>query len=75
MIFSPGTSGLTILPTDYKYYNDPLAVYPLLPPWTPSAAYTPTGAFDYNVTYIAWKLTGSMPPGTSGSVTFTVRIR
>jgi uncharacterized repeat protein (TIGR01451 family) len=75
MTFSPGTSGLSILPTDYKYYNDPLAAYPLLPPWTPSAAYTPTGAFDYNVTYIAWKLTGSMPPGTSGSVSFTVRIR
>ncbi|HEV7902886.1 MAG TPA: DUF11 domain-containing protein [Pyrinomonadaceae bacterium] len=75
MTFSPGTSGLSILPTDYRYYNDPLVVYPLLPPWTPAAAYTPTGTFDYNVTYIAWKLTGSMPPGTSGSVTFTVRIR
>lgn len=75
MTFTPGTSGLSILPTNYKYYNDPLAVYPLLPPWTPSSAYTPSGAYDYNVTYIAWTLTGSMPPGTSGSVTFTVRIR
>jgi uncharacterized repeat protein (TIGR01451 family) len=75
MTFSPGTSGLSILPADYKYYNDPLAVYPLLPPWTPASAYVPSGAYDYNVTYIAWKLTGSMPPGTSGSVTFTVRIR
>jgi uncharacterized repeat protein (TIGR01451 family)/fimbrial isopeptide formation D2 family protein len=75
MTFSPGTSGLSILPADYRYYNDPLVVYPLLPPWTPTSAYTPAGTFDYNVTYIAWKLTGSMPPGTSGSVTFTVRIR
>jgi uncharacterized repeat protein (TIGR01451 family) len=75
MTFTPGTSGLTIAPTDYKYYNDALAVYPLLPPWTPSSAYTPTGTYDPNVTYVGWKLTGNMPPGTSGSVTFTVRIR
>ena len=75
MTFSPGTSTLSILPSDYKYYNDPLAVYPLLPPWNPSSDYTPSGAFDYNVTYVGWKLTGNMPPGTSGSVTFIVRIR
>ncbi|HJR08737.1 MAG TPA: DUF11 domain-containing protein [Pyrinomonadaceae bacterium] len=75
MTFSPGTSTLSIAPTDYKYYNDPLSVYPLLPPWTPTAAYTPSGAFDYAVTYVGWKLTGTMPPGTSGSVSFTVRIR
>lgn len=75
MTFTPGTSGLTIAPTDYKYYNDALAVYPLLPPWTPSSAYTPAGTYDANVTYVAWKLTGSFPPGTSGSVAFTVRIR
>ena len=75
MTFNPGTSTLSIVPTDYKYYNDPLLAYPLLPPWTPSAAYTPSGAYDFNVTYVGWKLTGTMPPGTSGSVSFTVRIR
>ena len=75
MTFNPGTSTLSIVPTDYKYYNDPLAVYPLTPPWTPSSAYTPSGAYDFNVTYVGWKLTGTMPPGTSGSVSFTVRIR
>ena len=41
-------------------------------------SYTPPGAagtFDTAVTYVGWQLTGNMPPGTSGSVTFTVRIR
>jgi uncharacterized repeat protein (TIGR01451 family) len=75
MTFTPGTSGLTIAPADYKYYNDPLSAYPLLPPWTPTSSYTPTGTYDPNVTYVAWKLTGNFPAGTSGSVTFTVRIK
>ena len=75
MTFTPGTSGMTIAPADYKYYNDALAAYPLLPPWTPTSSYTPVGAYDPNVTYVAWKLTGNLPVGTSGSVSFTVRIR
>lgn len=75
MTFAPGTSGLTIAPADYKYYNDALNTYPLLPPWTPTSSYTPVGIYDPNVTYVGWKLTGNFPPGTSGSVTFTVRIR
>lgn len=75
MTFTPGTSGLFILPSDYKYYNDPLSAYPLLPPWTPASSYTPTGTYDANVTYVGWQLTGTLSPGTSGSVTFTVRIR
>jgi uncharacterized repeat protein (TIGR01451 family) len=75
MTFTPGTSGLTINPADYKYYNDLLSAYPLLPPWNPTSLYTPTGTYDPNVTYVAWKLTGNLQPGTSGSVTFTVRIR
>lgn len=75
MTFNAGTSGLTIAPADYKYYNDPLNAYPLLPPWTPTSSYTPVGAYDPNVTYVGWKLTGNFSPGTSGSVTFTVRIR
>jgi fimbrial isopeptide formation D2 family protein len=75
MTFAPGTSGLTIAPADYKYYNDALTAYPLLPPWTPASSYTPAGAYDPNVTYVAWKLTGNLSPGASGSVSFTVRIR
>jgi uncharacterized repeat protein (TIGR01451 family) len=75
MTFTPGTSGLTIAPADYKYYNDPLTVYPLVPPWTPTSLYTPVGTYDPNVTYVGWKLTGTLSPGTSGSVAFTVRIR
>ncbi|HEX8128126.1 MAG TPA: isopeptide-forming domain-containing fimbrial protein, partial [Pyrinomonadaceae bacterium] len=50
MTFTPGTSGLTIAPADYKYYNDPLNAYPLLPPWTPASSYMPTGTYDPNVT-------------------------
>jgi uncharacterized repeat protein (TIGR01451 family) len=75
MTFAPGTSGLTIAPADYKYYNDALSAYPLLPPWTPTSSYTPVGTYDPNVTYVAWKLTGSLLPGASGSVSFIVRIR
>ena len=75
MTFAPGTSGLTVAPADYKYYDDALSAYPLLPPWTPASSYTPVGAYDPNVTYVAWKLTGTLAPGTSGSVSFTVRIR
>ncbi|HEY9402211.1 MAG TPA: isopeptide-forming domain-containing fimbrial protein [Pyrinomonadaceae bacterium] len=75
MAFAPGTSGLTIAPGDYKYYNDAFSAYPLLPPWSPASSYTPVGTYDPNVTYVAWKLTGNLAPGTSGSVSFTVRIR
>ncbi|HEX8456487.1 MAG TPA: hypothetical protein VF656_04120 [Pyrinomonadaceae bacterium] len=75
MTFSPGTSGLSITATGYKFYNDAINFPAPAPPWTPAAPYTPAGTFDPNVTYVAWQLTGSMPPGTSGSVSFTVRIR
>lgn len=75
MTFSPGTTGLTIAPTGYKSYNDAINYPAPLPPWNPASSYTPVGTFDPNVTYVAWQLTGNMPPGTSGSVTFTVRIR
>jgi uncharacterized repeat protein (TIGR01451 family) len=75
MTFSPGTSGLSIAPAGYNYYNDAINYPAPAPPWNPASGYAPAGAFDSNVTYIAWQLTGNMPPGTSGSVSFTVRIR
>ncbi|HEV2799849.1 MAG TPA: hypothetical protein VGW12_05095 [Pyrinomonadaceae bacterium] len=75
MTFNPGTSGLTITPAGYKFYNDAINFPAPAPPWTPFSTHIPAGTFDPNVTYVAWQLTGSMPPGTSGSVTFTVRIR
>ena len=75
MTFTPGTSGLTIVPAGFKFYNDAINFPAPAPPWNPASAYTPAGTFDQNVTYVAWQLTGNMPPGTSGSVTFTVRIR
>jgi hypothetical protein len=78
MTFNPGTTGLTIAPAGYKHYSDVIP-YPLpLPPWSPATSYTPPGAagtYDPNVTYVAWQLTGNMPAGTSGTVTFTVRIK
>ncbi len=75
MTFAPGTSGLTIAPADYRYYNDALSAYPLVPPWNPTSSYTPAGTYDPNVTYVAWRLTGNLSPGATGSVSFTVRIR
>jgi uncharacterized repeat protein (TIGR01451 family) len=75
MTFNPGTTGLTITPAGYNYYNDAINYPAPAPPWNPTSAYTPTGTFDANVTYVGWQLTGSMPSGTSGSVSFTVRIR
>lgn len=78
MTFNPGTTGLTITPAGYRHYSDAVA-YPVpLPPWSPSTSYTPPGGggtYDANVTYAAWQLTGNMPAGSSGSVTFTVRIK
>lgn len=78
MTFTPGTSGLTIAPTGYRHFSDSIPYPAPTPPWNPSVSYTPpgvAGTFDTNVTYVGWQLTGNMPPGTSGSVTFTVRIR
>jgi uncharacterized repeat protein (TIGR01451 family) len=74
---APGTSGLTLAASGMKYYNDAIP-YPATPPWTPSSAYTPSGAagtYDANVTYVSWQLTGTLAPGASASVSFTVRIR
>jgi len=78
MTFTPGTSGLSIAPAGYKHYSDTISYPAPAPPWNPTVSYTPpgaAGAFDPNVTYVGWQLTGTMPAGTSGSVTFTVRIK
>ncbi|HEV3470651.1 MAG TPA: right-handed parallel beta-helix repeat-containing protein [Pyrinomonadaceae bacterium] len=78
MSFSPGDTGLTLPAAGIKHYSDAIPFPAPTPPWTPAAAYTPGGApgtFDANVTYVSWQFTGSMPAGTSGSVSFTVRIR
>lgn len=79
MTFTPGTSTLTLnAATGRKYYRDTINYPAPVPPWTPSVAYTPAGAagtYDPLVSYVAWQLTGNMPPGTSGSVTFVVRIK
>ncbi|HWS54648.1 MAG TPA: isopeptide-forming domain-containing fimbrial protein, partial [Pyrinomonadaceae bacterium] len=78
MSFAPGTTGLTLAAGNARHYSDAIPFPAPAPPWSPSAAYAPGGApgtFDPNVTYVSWTLTGSMPAGTSGSVSFTVRIR
>ncbi len=78
MTFTPGTSGLALAPSGLKYWNDPIGTPAPTPPWTPSSAYTPAGApgtFDSNVSYVGWVLTGNMATGTSGTVTFTVRVK
>jgi len=78
MAFTPGTSTLTLPPAGIKHFSDAVGFPAPTPPWAPTLAYTPPGAagtFDPAVTYVGWQLTGSMPPGTSGSVSFTVRIR
>jgi uncharacterized repeat protein (TIGR01451 family) len=78
MALNPGTTGLTLAPGGVLHFSDAISFPAPAPPWTPAAAYTPSGAagtFDAAVTYVGWQLTGSMPAGTSGSVTFTVRIR
>jgi uncharacterized repeat protein (TIGR01451 family) len=77
MTFTPNTSTLTLPANGLKYFTDAIP-FPATPPWNPSVAYTPAGAagtFDPAVTYVGWQFNGSMPPNTSGTITFTVRIR
>lgn len=76
MSYAPGTSGFSA-PT-YSYFSDAVGNPPPAPPWSPTQSYTPAGAagtYDGNVTYVRWAFTGSLPVNTSGSVSFTVRIR
>ncbi|HYP54017.1 MAG TPA: right-handed parallel beta-helix repeat-containing protein, partial [Pyrinomonadaceae bacterium] len=76
--FAPGTSGLTLPAGGVLHFSDAISYPPPAPPWNPTASYTPGGAagtFDPAVSYVGWQFTGSMPPNTSGSISFTVRIR
>jgi fimbrial isopeptide formation D2 family protein/uncharacterized repeat protein (TIGR01451 family) len=75
---APGASGLTLPAAGMKYYSDAINYPPPTPPWNPATSYTPLGAagtYDANVTYVAWQLTGTLAPGASASVSFTVRIK
>ncbi|HVG28882.1 MAG TPA: hypothetical protein VM864_04095 [Pyrinomonadaceae bacterium] len=75
---APGASGLTLPAAGMKYYSDAINYPPPTPPWNPVTSYTPPGAagtYDANVTYVAWQLTGTLAPGASASVSFTVRIK
>ena len=75
LTFDPGDTGLAANAWTPKYYNDAIG-YPLPPtPWAPTSNYTPTGTYDPAVSYVAWQITGNIPAGKSGSVTFTVRIK
>lgn len=76
-VFTPNTSTLTLPAANIRHFTDAVP-FGAVAPWTPSANYSPSGAagtFDPAVTFIGWQLSGSMPPNTSGTVTFTVRIR
>lgn len=72
--YNPGTTGLAA----------PIVEYTNLPrlsgddPPTPWVNYTPTGApntYDNQITYVRFRFTGTFNPNTSGSISFTVRIR
>lgn len=78
LALTPGSSGLTLPASGMKYYSDAINYPPPTPPWNPVTSYTPPGAagtYDANVTYVAWQLTGTLAPGASASVSFTVRIK
>ena len=72
--YDPGTTGLAA----------PTVEYTNLPrlsgddPPTPWVNYTPGGApntYDSQITYVRFRFTGTLNPNTSGSISFTVRIR
>lgn len=78
--YNLGTTGLANGPT-IQYTNvslpNPDPTQPPLPPPDndPSWNYIPTGTFDSNVRFVRWVFTSSIPVNTSGSVSFTVRIK
>jgi uncharacterized repeat protein (TIGR01451 family) len=76
--FNPGDTGLLSTAFTPRYYRDTIP-YPLPPtPWNPTVTYTPPGApgtYDTTVTYVAWQITGNIPAGKTGSVSFTVKIK
>jgi len=78
MAFDPQTSALTLPAGGAKYFSDAIGFPAPAPPWAPATAYTPGGApgtFDPAVTYVGWQLGGSLAPGATATVSFTVRIR
>jgi uncharacterized repeat protein (TIGR01451 family) len=75
MTFSPGTTALTLPVGGLRYFSDAVNFPAPAPPWNPSVTYTPVGAYDPLVSYVGWQFNGTLAPNTSGSVTFTVRIR
>lgn len=78
MAFDPQTSALTFPAGGAKYFSDAIGFPAPAPPWAPATAYTPGGAagtFDPAVTYVGWQLGGSLAPGATATVSFTVRIR
>ncbi|HEX8097148.1 MAG TPA: hypothetical protein VF507_03895, partial [Pyrinomonadaceae bacterium] len=75
-----GTTGLSAGPA-VQYTNvslpNPDPTQPPLPPPDndPSWGYQPTGTYDGNVRFIRWAFAGTVPPQTSGSVSFVVRVK
>lgn len=75
-----GNTGLSTAPT-IKYTNvslpNPDPTLPPLPPPDndPSWNYVPAGTYDINVKFVRWTFSGTIPPQTSGSVTFIVRVK
>jgi uncharacterized repeat protein (TIGR01451 family) len=75
-----GNTGLATPPTiQYTNVNlpNPDPTLPPLPPPDndPSWNYLPTGTYDINVKFVRWTFSGTIPPQTSGSVTFIVRVK
>ncbi|HVF56315.1 MAG TPA: hypothetical protein VM934_09200 [Pyrinomonadaceae bacterium] len=74
--YAPGTTGLAAPIVEYSAQpRDPLSA-DAPNPWV---NYTPSGApgtYDSLITYVRFRFTaGSLAPNTSGTITFTVRIR
>jgi uncharacterized repeat protein (TIGR01451 family) len=73
--YSPGTTGLAAPVIEYS--AQPRDALSDAPPAT-WVNYTPTGAagtYDSQITYVRLRFSGNMPANTSGTITFTVRIR
>jgi CSLREA domain-containing protein len=80
MNYNRNTTSLGIPPameaTNVSLPNPNPALPPLPPPDPdPSWGYTPTGTYDPAIKFIRWRFTsGSVPSGTSGTVTFIVHV-
>ena len=70
-------AGTTGLPAPVIEYTDQVRLAGDNPP-SPWINYTATGApgtYDGQITYVRFRFNGTLSPNTSGSITFTVRIR